>query len=65
MLPEMKCKRRGCTAAVSRGAIVVMGGEDENGEELNLVECFTFDRYSWEDLPPMNEARWWATAVGW
>ena len=34
-------------------------------ESLNSVECFTFDRYSWEDLPPMNEARHFATAVGW
>ena len=65
MLPEMKCKRKGCTAVVSQGAIVVMGGSDEHGNVLTSVECFTFDRYSWEDLPPMNEARYKATAVGW
>ena len=64
MLPEMKCKRRDCMAVVSQGAIVVMGG-DERNRALNSVECFTFDRYSWEDLPPMNEARNRATAVGW
>ena len=65
MLPEMKCKRKRCTAVVSQGAIVVMGGSDEGDRTLNSVECFTFDRYSWEDLPPMNEARYGATAVGW
>ena len=65
MLPEMKCKRQGCTAVVSQGAIVVMGGSDEHGKVLTSVECFTFDHYSWEDLPPMNEARYKATAVGW
>ena len=65
MLPEMKCKRKGCMAIVSQGAIVVMGGEDEHNRALNSVECFTFDRYSWKDLPPMNEARYEATAVGW
>ena len=65
MLPEMKCKRKGCMAVVSQGGIVVMGGEDEHNRVLNSVECFTFDRYSWEDLPPMNEARYEATAVGW
>ena len=65
MLPEMKCKRRGCTAAVSRGSIAVMGGVDEQYQVLNSVEFFSFDRYSWEDLPSMNEARRWATAVGW
>ena len=65
MLPEMKWKRKGCTAVVSQGTIVVMGGRDAGGRSLNSVECFTFDRYSWEDLPPMNEARSFATAVGW
>ena len=65
MLPEMKCKRKGCTAVVSQGAIVVMGGRDERGTFLTSEECFAFDRYSWEDLPPMNEARYSATAVGW
>ena len=65
MLPEMKCKRKGCMAVVSQGAIVVMGGCDEHNRVLNSVECFTFDRYSWKDLPPMNEARVGATAVGW
>ena len=64
MLPEMKCKRKGCTAVVSRGVIVVMGGKDERDRAFNSVECFTFDRYSWEDLPPMNDARYRATAVG-
>ena len=65
MLPEMKCKRKACTAVVSQGAIVVMGGSDEHGKVLTSVECFTFDHYSWEDLPPMKEARCKATAVGW
>ena len=65
MLPEMKCKRRDCTAVVSQGAIVVMGGCDERTTVVNSVEYFFFDRYSWEDLPRMNEARIMATAVGW
>ncbi|WP_395239397.1 kelch repeat-containing protein, partial [Salmonella sp. s54412] len=65
MLPEMKYKRAGCVAVVVENSIVVMGGKDERGNNINSVESFSFDRYSWEDLPPMNEARFAATAVAW
>jgi hypothetical protein len=63
MLPDMKYKRRGCVAAVVRDAVIVMGGMDERGNCLKSVECFQFDRYSWQELPEMREARYWATAV--
>ena len=63
MLPGMKCKRRECTAVVSRGAIVVMGGVDERDKVLSSVEFFNLDRYRWEELPQMSEARAWATAA--
>ena len=43
--------------------MIVMGGEDERGNALKSVEGFRFDRYSWEELPPMHEARCWAAAV--
>ena len=61
-LPNMKYKRRGCVAAVVGDTVIVMGGR-ETGDDLKSVEGFRFDRYSWEELPPMHEARCWATAV--
>ncbi len=36
-----------------------MRGEDE----LKSVEGFSFERFSWEELPDMNEGRYWPTAV--
>ena len=63
MLPPMKYKRRGCTAVISSNVIVVMGGTAKSC--LNSVECFSFDRYFWEELPPMNEAREGATGIAW
>ena len=62
-LPNMKYKREGCVAAVVRDTVIVMGGKDEKENVLNSVEGFRFDRYSWKELPPMHEARCWATAV--
>ena len=62
-LPNMKYKRKGCVAAVVRDTVIVMGGEDERGNYLKSVEGFRFDRYSWEELPPMHEARCFPTAV--
>ena len=62
-LPNMKYERRGCVAAVVGDTVIVMGGRDETGEDLKSVEGFRFDRCSWEVLPPMNEARYRATAV--
>ena len=63
MLPDMKYKRAGCVAAVVKDTVIVMGGQDERNNYLKSVECFRFDRYSWEELPEMHEARWGATAV--
>ena len=64
MLPDMKYKRRGCVAAVVRDTVIVMGGQDERRKYLKSVECFQLiDRYSWQELPEMQEARWSATAV--
>ncbi|XP_028416170.1 kelch domain-containing protein 8B-like [Dendronephthya gigantea] len=62
MLPSMRCKRRGCTAVVIENNIVVLGGLGEQGD-LKSVEGFNFERYSWEELPEMSEARCWHTAV--
>ena len=64
-LPNMKYKKAGCVAAVVRDTVIVMGGRDERLllNCLKSVEGFRFDRYSWEELPPMHEARCWATAV--
>ena len=63
MLPDMKYMRKGCVAAVVEDTVIVMGGEDEKGITLKSVESFKFDRYSWEELAEMHEARAWATAV--
>ena len=62
-LPEMKCKRQGCVAAVVGDTVMVMGGKDENGNVLKSVEGFRFDRYSWQDFPEMHEKRYFSTAV--
>ncbi len=62
MLPPMLHKRRGCMAVVIENTIVVLGGEDER-DDLKSVEGFNFERFSWEELPNMNEARWAGTAV--
>ncbi len=63
MLPDMKYKRRACVAAVVKDTVIVMGGDDEIGNDLKSVEIFKFDRYSWDELPPMHEPRYRATAV--
>ena len=62
-LPNMKYRRRACVAAVVRDTVIVMGGMDERSNFLKTVEGFRFVRNSWEELPPMHEARCWATAV--
>ena len=62
MLPDMKYKRAGCVAAVARNTVIVIGGYDGRNI-LKSVESFRFDRYSWEELPEMHEARRRATAV--
>ena len=63
VLPDMKYKRIGCVAAVVKDTVIVMGGQDERNNYLKSVECFRFDRYSWEELAEMHEARYIATAV--
>ena len=62
-LPNMKYKRIGCVAAVVRDTVIVMGGRNERGNDLNTVEGFRFVRNNWEELPPMHEARCYPTAV--
>ena len=62
MLPPMRCKRWGCTAVFVGNNIVVLGGWGEQGE-LKSVESFNFERYTWEKLPEMCQARRWHTAV--
>ena len=63
MLPPMLHKRYGCTAVVIENTIVVVGGGDDKEDSLKSVEGFSFDRYTWEELPDMKESRVFATAV--
>ena len=63
MLPDMKYKRRGFVAVVVRDTVIVIGGQDEKGNYLKSAESFRFDRFTWEELPEMQEARSDATAV--
>ena len=60
-LPNMKYKRQGCVAAVVRDTVIVMGGHD--GKNYLKRGGFRFDRYSWEELSPMHEARCHGAAV--
>ena len=62
MLPPMRSKRWGCAAVVVGNNIVVLGGHGEL-RRLKPVECFNFERYSWQELPEMSQARCWHTAV--
>ena len=66
MLPPMRCKRWGCAAVVVGNNIVVLGGYT-TGElrqgDLKSVESFNFERYNWQELPEMSQARFWHTAV--
>ena len=63
MLPNMKYKRRYCVAVTINNFIIVIGGIDEKGNPLKTVEKFSFNSYSWEELPSMEEARYEVTAV--
>ncbi len=61
-LPNMIHWRRGCMAVVIENTIVVLGGEDGR-DDLKSVEGFNFERFSWQELPDMNETRSLGTAV--
>ena len=61
-LSSIKHKRLGCAAVVTGDALVVMGGYDGRNH-LKSVEVFHFLKQVWEELPEMNEARWFASAV--
>ena len=50
-------------AVVIENTILVIGGEDDRGIYLKSVEGFSFDRYTWEELPDMKESRCLPTAV--
>ena len=63
MLPPMLHKRYGCMAVVIENTIVALGGEDEKLNSLKSVEGFSFDRYTWKELPDLKERRVFATAV--
>ena len=62
MLPQMRCKRLGCAAVVVGNNIVVLGGFGEQGK-LKSVESFNFERYTWQELPEMSQARYRHTVV--
>ena len=62
VLPSMLEKRCGCCAVITGNTIVVMGGLNEEREDLSSVECFTMGSSTWEYLPAMNKARWGAVA---
>ena len=63
MLPPMLHKRKGCAAVVIENTIVALGGKDERENVLKSVEGFSFERFSWEELPGMKDTRYLATAV--
>ena len=62
MLPPMRCKRCACPAVVVENNIVVLGGLGQQGV-LKSVESFNFERYTWQELPEMSQARYWHTDV--
>ena len=62
-LPSMKHKRQGCAAVVTGDVLVVMGGYNSKSGRLKSAEAFHFQEQVWEELPDMNEARKYASAV--
>ena len=61
-LPPMRYKRWGSTAVVVGNNIVVLGGYGGQ-RQLKSVECFNFERNTWQELPEMSQARFYHTAV--
>ncbi len=61
-LPSMSEKRRSCCAVITGNIIVVIGGVNEESKCLTSAECFTMGSYTWEYLPAMNKARYFAVA---
>ena len=61
-LPSMLEKRYGCCAVITGNTIVVMGGLNDERENLSSVECFTMGSSTWEYLSAMNYARYAAVA---
>ena len=55
--PSMLEKRWGCCAVITGNTIVVMGGKNEEFEDLKSVERFTMGGSTWEYLPAMNKLR--------
>ena len=63
ILPSMVEKRFSCCAVITGKTIVVVGGDNEKGEPLRSVECFTIGESSaWKYLPAMNKAKSGAVA---
>ena len=62
MLPPMRYNRSEFSAVVVGNNIVVLGGWGEQGG-LKSVESFNFERYTWQELPEMSQARYRHTAV--
>jgi hypothetical protein len=62
-LPPMKHSRQGCAAVVTGDVLVVMGGDNAESGCVKSAEAFHFQEQVWEELPDMNEARQYASAV--
>ena len=61
-LPSLLRERVGCSAIITSNTIVVMGGKGKS-KRVNSVEAFTLGRYSWWNLPAMNNIRSGTTAT--
>ena len=55
MLPPIRCRREACAAVVVGNNIVVLGRYSGN-KTLESVEAFSFERYTWQELPGMSKA---------
>ena len=67
-LPSMLEQRAGCAAVIMGDTIVVMGGGRRNrkncmNHQLRSVEYHVIGQDSWRELPEMNSARAYATAL--
>ena len=61
-IPPMSCPRRSACSVVIDNEMWVMGGTDDDGNDLAMVEVYSPKANSWRSCTPMNQRRWGAVA---
>jgi N-acetylneuraminic acid mutarotase len=61
--PDMSVERSYCAAACVDGLLYVVGGYDDNTEDLASAECYDPSTGEWQALPDMSVARYECAAA--